>query len=114
VYLEGALHRARHPLVLRQPSPPRPPAFDGPAPEPVRDGAPAAGEAVLNPFSVYLKGEALLRRQLAALSSWHLVNIIRAYGLSAHGADATRMPASELIDIIVQAARRRSAQTIAD
>ena len=37
---------------------------------------------MLNPFSVYRKGEALLRSQLSALSGWHLVNIIVAYELS--------------------------------
>ncbi len=39
-------------------------------------------ESVMDPFSVYRKGEMLLRRQLAALSVWHLVNIVRAHGLS--------------------------------
>jgi len=31
-----------------------------------------------DPFSVYEKGEVILRQQLSALSSWHLVNIILA------------------------------------
>lgn len=105
VYLEGALKRALHPLTLRQPPPPRSAAFDEPAPEP--QIAPAGGEAVLNPFSVYRKGEALLRRQLAALSSWHLVNIVRVYGLSPRGADPNRLPPSQLAELIVEGARRR-------
>ena len=37
---------------------------------------------MLNPFSVYEKGEPLLRKQLGALSAWHLVNIVLAYELS--------------------------------
>ena len=50
-----------------------PPLFNGPA----ADLAPAPHnvESILNPFSVYRKGEALLRSQLGALSTWHLANI---------------------------------------
>jgi hypothetical protein len=58
--------------------------------------------SVLDPFSVYEKGEALLRRQLAALSAWHLVNIIRDYELSDEDPIVlNRMPAANLIDLIV-------------
>ena len=79
VYLEGALHRALSPLLRPIAPEIAPPAFDGPAPTPVvANGT----ESVLNPFSVYRKGEALLRRQLSALAGWHLVNIIRQYRLS--------------------------------
>jgi hypothetical protein len=53
--------------------------FDRPAATSI---AAAATESVLDPFSVYRKGEALLRRQLSALAGWHLVNIIRHYELS--------------------------------
>lgn len=78
VYLEGALRRALKPLV-RPPAPDvMPPVFDGPA----AHSAPSATESVLDPFSVYRKGEPLLRRQLSALAGWHLVNIIRHYELS--------------------------------
>jgi hypothetical protein len=111
VYLEGALHRAQHPLTIRVPPAPRPPAFDEPAPAPL--AAPAT-DAVLNPFSVYQKGEALLRRQLSALSAWHLANIARAYGLVQDGRDADRMSAATLTEIIVDAARRRAAEPIVD
>jgi len=79
VYLEGALHRALRPLVRPTASEVLPPIFDGPAPSSI---APATTESVLDPFSVYRKGEALLRRQLSALAGWHLVNIIRHYELS--------------------------------
>ena len=51
-------------------------------------------KAVLDPFSVYQKGEALLRRQLSALAGWHLVNIIRKYELSGEDPDAARRRAS--------------------
>jgi hypothetical protein len=51
---------------------------------------------------VYEKGEALLRRQLAALSAWHLVNIIVDYELSEMPVDELNtMPAAALIDVIV-------------
>lgn len=112
VYLEGALRRALNPLTLRQPPPPRPPSFEEPAPEPLP--AQPAAEAVLNPFSVYQKGEALLRRQLAALSSWHLVNIVKAYRIDSGDADPNALAPSVLIDLIVGAARRRSRELIAD
>ena len=80
VYLEGALRRA-----MRRPVRPiaklvDPPMFDGPAENFIVKGA--TTESVLDPFSVYRKGEALLRRQLSALAGWHLVNIIRRYDLS--------------------------------
>jgi hypothetical protein len=113
VYLEGALRRALHPLV-RKPVPPRPdPAFDGPLPEPLApESVPAATEAVLNPFSVYQKGEALLRRQLSALSSWHLVNIVRAYSIPTETRDPNGLPTAALIDAIVEAARRQAGTTV--
>src|SRR4029453_16684031 len=80
VYLEGSLDRALNPLPRPTPSAPPPPSFDGPA-RASGDRTPVR-ESVLNPFSVYRKGESLLRNQLSALSGWHLVNIIEAYGLS--------------------------------
>jgi hypothetical protein len=79
VYLEGALHRALKPLIRPVAPDVLPPVFDAPAPTP---GGPPTTESVLDPFSVYRKGEALLRRQLSALAGWHLVNIIRRYELS--------------------------------
>ena len=106
VYLEGALDRARHPLA-RPPARTAPqPRFDEPAPDFVPDAAP--GESILNPFTAYRKGEQLLRRQLAALSAWHLANIVRDHGLSdlsPRVLDA--MPASDLIEVIVEAVRSR-------
>ncbi len=110
VYLEGALRRALNPLVRKPAPPPREPAFDGPAPEPGL--SPPATDAVLNPFSVYQKGETLLRRQLAALSSWHLTNIVRAYDISIEGRDPNRMPSSALIDAIVEAARKQAGTAV--
>jgi hypothetical protein len=105
IYLEGALGRALNPKVRRV-APPAEALFDGPAPESVVLSTPRPGyaDAVLNPFSVYEKGEVLLRKELGALSSWHLVNIIRAYRLSPEPVDVlNRLPGAALVDIIVDA-----------
>ncbi len=101
IYLEGSLQRTLKPLVRPVAREIAPPVFDGPARN-VADVDPAA-ESILNPFSVYRKGETLLRRQLGALSRWHLVNIIRSHRLS--DADESTLNATQpsaLIDLIVQ------------
>lgn len=110
VFLEGALHRALNPIVLAERPPVPVPAHDGPAPDflPARP----APESILNPFSVYRKGEALLRSQLLAFSAWHLVNIIRAYELSpVDPAILAQMAPSTLVDTIVTAVRARAQTT---
>jgi len=104
VFLEGALRRALEMPAIIITTPPQPSVFSEPAPRP----APIAvgSEAVLDPFSVYEKGEALLRRQLGALSAWHLVNIVVAYELSDQDAHAlNRRSAAELIEIVVAGVR---------
>jgi len=104
VYLEGALRRALNPPV-RPPEPDiPPPMFETPAGEYVPH--PHTVESILNPFSAFRKGEALLRSQLAALSDWHLVNIIRDYGLTdLSPADLGSMDSPALIEVIVSAVR---------
>ena len=110
IYLEGALRRALNPIV-RKVVTPATPAFDGPAPD-VTETVSAVQrpqDAVLDPFSVYEKGEGLLRQELTALSPWHLVNIIRAYDLSREPvASLNRLPASALIDIVVLGVREQA------
>jgi hypothetical protein len=112
VYLEGALERALYPRVeIRETLPQS--AFEEPAPHAVPLSVPPATanmtEGVLDPFSVYQKGERLLRKQLAALSPWHLVNIIRAYDLSTGDpALLNVMSAPALIELIVSAVRART------
>lgn len=104
VYLQGALRRALRPLVRPLATDTPPPLFDGPAPTAI---APSSTESVLDPFSVYRKGEALLRRQLSALAGWHLVNIIRHYDLSRE--DTALLNAQEparLIEIIMDGVRQ--------
>lgn len=116
VYLEGALSRALHPRVELRETLPSESAFEGPAPAAIPAPVPpltAPAEGVLDPFSVYQKGERLLRRQLTALSPWHLVNIIRAYDLSTlDGAALTAMSAPALVDLIVTAVRARVQEPI--
>jgi hypothetical protein len=105
IYLEGSLQRALKPGPVPVPRAiSQTPAFDGPAPSAA--AIPPPTEGVLNPFSVYRKGEAFLRRQLAAFAGWHLVNIIRAYNLSDEAADELelRTPA-ELIETIITGVR---------
>jgi len=111
VYLEGALARALPRPPKAAPPPISPPAFEYP-------GRPIAGPAeenvtsVLNPFSVYQKGEAMLRRQLGALSAWHLVNIILDYKLSDDSRVLlSRTPAAMLIDTIVNGVQRAVGQS---
>jgi hypothetical protein len=104
VYLEGALRRALNRPVRPLARPIAPPLFDTPA-----EGFAIRGEAtesVLDPFSVYRKGEALLRRQLSALAGWHLVNIIRRYDLRDEDPAllAARDPA-QLVEIIIAGVR---------
>jgi len=108
IYLEGALDRAQNPLTKVPTRPAPEPVFHTPAPEIA--AAPPAGEGVLNPFSVYRKGESMLRKQLSALSAWHLVNIIVAYDLSEQEpADLAVTPAPVLVELIVASVRERAA-----
>ena len=105
IYLEGALERALK-LLVRTPRPApveAQPTYDGPADD---IAPPAAAESILNPFSVYRKGEGLLRSQLSALSAWHLVNIIRAHDLSdVDPAVLDTMDAPVLVELIITAVR---------
>jgi len=110
VYLQGALRRAQSRPVRPVMPKPAPPFFDGPA-EPLLTAEGGNAEAVLDPFSVYQKGEPLLRRQLSALAGWHLVNIIRTYELSSE--DPARLAArepAELVEQIVAAVREQPAR----
>ena len=109
VYIEGALQRALNPFVRSEPDEVPPPAFDEPAPP---SHPRAAATSILDPFSVYRKGEALLRDQLGALSPWHLVNIINAYDLSTIPTeDLNTMTSPELIELIVASVRISLNQT---
>jgi len=112
VYLEGALERTLTPRpVVAEPADIRP-VYEEPAPP---EGAVApvavpATEPVLDPFSVYARGEELLSRQLGALSHRHLRAIVVGYRLAElSDVDLDALTASELIGLIVGAVRRRLA-----
>jgi hypothetical protein len=69
---------------------------------------PREAEPVLDPFSVYAKGEDLLRRQLAALSRRHLRAIIIGYELADESrVDLDGLTARELIELIAEGVRWR-------
>jgi hypothetical protein len=108
VYLEGSLRRALNPLQARLLEPKPEPAYDGPAPDFIEAPALRPRESVLNPFSVYQKGEGLLRGQLRALSAWHLVNIAEAYELAPDRNDLDRLSQDALVELIVARVKRRS------
>jgi len=109
VYLEGALERALHPVRMRPRQVQEAPAFDGPRPAVEEEETPPP-DSVINPFSVYRNGEAVLRRQLGALAEWHLVNVIRDYDLSDRPvADLERASTQDLIELIVTSVRERAA-----
>lgn len=103
VYLEGALERARVPHAPVVSVPKGEPAYDAPAPSPLRpDRAP------LDPHAVYAHGgEERLHKQLAALSAMHLLRIIRAYRLvDEHTLQVEGLPKNELVGMIVTAVSR--------
>jgi len=116
VYLEGALQRAVDgPIPVSVPPLPQPPAFSQPAPSsiavPSRNGVNgAATRSVLDPYSAYEKGEPLLRKQLSALSAWHLVNVIVDYELSQTPVEILNAtPAPVLVDLIVRSVQQTTA-----
>jgi hypothetical protein len=112
VYLEGALRRAIEKRPRFAPPPTEPSIFSEPATQTSAPSASPGPIAILDPFSVYEKGEAMLRKQLAALSAWHLVNIAREYELTDVDADTlNRMSAAELIEVIVRGVRAEERRT---
>jgi hypothetical protein len=110
IYLEGALARALGRGVGRSAG-----RKSEHAPRPAigerRPADPAVRRtAVLDPFSVFAKGESVLRAELAALAAWHLVNIVTAYQLSDRSEAAVRaLSPQALIDLIVAGVRREAA-----
>jgi hypothetical protein len=107
-YVEGALARALSRPPVLPPRPPAVPAYEEPAASVDRVSAPRLdlAESVLDPFSIYEKGEHILRQQLGALAPWHLANVIRAYRMSeVDPAALAAMPSGVLIEVIVAAVR---------
>jgi hypothetical protein len=88
------------------------PVYDEPAPpkQPVIIPTHDDTAPVLNPFSVYAKGEAMLRQQLVALPPWHLRAIIVAYELAdPSDLDLDVLTAPQLIEVIVGTVQKRLA-----
>jgi hypothetical protein len=87
-----------------------PSVYDAPAPAEIAAAEAAAPQPVLNPFSVYAKGEDLLRRQLAALSARHLRTIVVGYDLAdPDDVELDALTAPELVELITAAVRERLA-----
>src|SRR5512146_942221 len=107
VYLEGALARALLDPVVIERERPVEPYFDGPAPPPVRPATAPAGFAppVLDPFSVALQGEDILLRELGALNTPRVRDIVIAYGFST--ADRAQSATREQLAAAVVAGVRR-------
>jgi hypothetical protein len=112
VYLEGALHRARHPLTVRVRTEPAP-LSDAPAPREVAEtAAPVRPEPVLDPFEVGARNLDILRQELSALNRPRLLNIILAYDLNPAGEDITWMSDAQLVHFIVVAVDTQLPQRI--
>ena len=106
-YLEGALERAREPLVAVT-TEPAPPLFDRPA-QTLNAAKPTGAPIpppILDPYHVYAQGEQLLVDQLAALGTDHLRDSVRAYEMAS---DETAVHASraQLVEHILAAVRQQ-------
>lgn len=106
VYLDGALARALLEPVIIEHERAVEPYFEGPAP-PVRRATVPAGftRPVLDPFSVALQGEDILLRELGALDTPRIRDIVLAYGFSA--AEQARMATREQLTVAVLDGVRR-------
>jgi hypothetical protein len=110
VFLEGALHRAQHPLVVRT-RVIEAPSSDHPAPRavaaPPRDVKP---EAVLDPFEIGGRNLDILAQELRALNRPRLLNIIAAYDLNPARQDISWMTDAQLARFIVVAVEAQQIQ----
>jgi hypothetical protein len=110
VYLEGALARAKRPIVVRT-RVVELPASDAPAPRvvagPPREVKPAA---VLDPFEAGARSLDVLAQELRALNRPRLLNIIGAYDLNPAGEDLSWMTDAQLERFIVVATEAQLAQ----
>jgi hypothetical protein len=105
IYLKGALTRALQPPFERPAPRGVKPYFDGPAPNIVPAPPPsAAPHPILDPFDVYAQGEDILIRQLDALDTPRLRDIVLAYELM-NAPEAKTAKRLDLATAIVEAAR---------
>lgn len=107
VYLEGALHRARRPLIVRT-RVHEEPASEKPAPRmviaPARD---LRRDAVLDPFEIGGRNLDILGQELRALNRPRLLNIIDAYHLNPRHEDISWMTDLQLGRFIVVSVEAR-------
>jgi hypothetical protein len=104
VFVEGALHRAQHPIVVHT-RVVEEAASDHPAPRLVVTGPErqVKPEAVLNPFEIGGRNLDILAQELRALNRPRLVNIIAAYDLNPANEDISWMTDAQLVRFIVVA-----------
>jgi len=103
VFLEGALHRARSPLVVRT-RVVEEPKSSAPAPRVVRSVQGSfKPDAVLDPFDIGERNLDILDQELRALNRPRLQNIITAYDLNPGGEDVSWMTDAQLVRFIVVA-----------
>jgi hypothetical protein len=104
VFLEGALHRARHPLTVRVKTVELP-YSNAPLPREVTTTRvmPPGPEPVLDPFEIGRRNLDILRQELGALNRPRLLNIIAAYDLNPSGEDIGWMSDAQLVHFIVVA-----------
>ena len=103
VFIEGALHRARNPLVVHT-RVIEEPTSSAPAPRMIK--APPLDvrpEAVLDPFEIGARNLDILAQELRALNRPRLVNIIAAYNLNPGNEDVSWMSDAQLARFIVVA-----------
>lgn len=115
VYLDGALSRAlgKEPSIVEQPRPLES-YFEGPAATGVGTAAVRSLHVhpVLDPFRVAEQGEDILLRELSALDTAHIRDIVLAYGLSS--SDQARAATREQLTAVVIAAVRGTSSAIGD
>lgn len=106
VYLDGALSRAlKEPITIERARSVES-HFDGPAPAIIRPVAPFTGtRPLLDPFSVAQQGEDILLRELSALDTPRIRDIVLGYGL-ATDEQATAATREQLTAIVIAGVRR--------
>ena len=106
VYIEGALRRARRPVVIRARAV-ETPASDAPAPRTIVVPAPPRTirrEAVLDPFEVARQsGLDVLSQELRALNRARLLDVITSFDLNPAGEDIAWMTDAQFVRFIVVA-----------
>lgn len=105
VYLDGALSRALKAPIAVEHARPLASHFDGPAPSIIHPPAPFTARPVLDPFSVAQQGEDILLRELSALDTPRIRDIVLGYGL-ATGEQASAATREQLTAIVIAGVRR--------